>query len=268
MSITYEPIQSQWDEEERSAKLVVDLDDPAFFDHELDHVPGMLIATSALELAEQEFDALSPPAVTFKMTYHAITELAQPVTLHARWLAPLVWEVSVRQAGRVVADGGLQPIAIPSVRIRRPRTVESSIDPVLVHREQAENAIVSEHVLNGDFVWSSMIDITSHYFARVSRQARGMALFIEAARQFSTSIAHAYGDIPFGYQFLLRGFTASLPVSFPKSGQVFLRWSAEKIQRKIHIELFHGSNELQKIGEVIFGGAAIPMPQYRKFRTH
>ena len=37
----------------------VDLRDPVFFDHPLDHVPGMLLVVAGLELAEHACDAAS-----------------------------------------------------------------------------------------------------------------------------------------------------------------------------------------------------------------
>ena len=56
----------------------VDLRDPVFFDHPLDHVPGMLLVVAGLELAEHAA-MLQPDNVSFRLTFTKFCELDAPV---------------------------------------------------------------------------------------------------------------------------------------------------------------------------------------------
>ncbi len=49
----------------------VDLGDPVFFDHPLDHVPGMLLAVAILELAEHS-SMLEPDNVNLPSHLHQV----------------------------------------------------------------------------------------------------------------------------------------------------------------------------------------------------
>ena len=60
----------------------VDLQDPVFFDHPLDHVPGMLLVVAGLELAEHAA-MLRPANVSFRLTFTKFCELDAPVEVSA-----------------------------------------------------------------------------------------------------------------------------------------------------------------------------------------
>ena len=60
----------------------VDLSDPVFFDHPLDHVPGMLLTAAILELAEHD-SMLESDNVTFRLTFTRFCELDAPVQVTA-----------------------------------------------------------------------------------------------------------------------------------------------------------------------------------------
>ena len=60
----------------------VDLGDSVFFDHPLDHVPGMLLVVAGLELAEHAA-MLQPDDVSFRITFTKFCELDAPVEVSA-----------------------------------------------------------------------------------------------------------------------------------------------------------------------------------------
>ena len=82
----------------------VDLGDPVFFDHPLDHVPGMLLAAAVLELAEHA-SMLEPDNVTFRLTFTKFCELDAPAEVTATREAGGTSRIEVTQSGRSIANG-------------------------------------------------------------------------------------------------------------------------------------------------------------------
>ena len=82
----------------------VDLGDPVFFDHPLDHVPGMLLAVAVLELAER-CSMLEPDNITFRLTFTKFCELGAAVEVTAAREAGGTSRIKVIQSGRSIAAG-------------------------------------------------------------------------------------------------------------------------------------------------------------------
>jgi 3-hydroxymyristoyl/3-hydroxydecanoyl-(acyl carrier protein) dehydratase len=93
------------------ADLVVDPDDPVFFDHELDHFPGMLILESARQTAHVAWarqHGVAPQSVvtvSCSARFLGFCELDAPVTCSAVPSGNGAVSFEIRQGGSVVADG-------------------------------------------------------------------------------------------------------------------------------------------------------------------
>ena len=113
----------------------VDLSDPVFFDHPLDHVPGMLLTAAILELAEHD-SILESDNVTFRLTFTRICELNAPVQVTATREASGTNRIQVTQSGRNIATGLLgrretQPLM---ERVTVPALEDAPVSSELVHR--------------------------------------------------------------------------------------------------------------------------------------
>lgn len=107
------------------ARIVCDRHDPVFFDHPLDHLPGMLLLEAGRQLALAAVaEATAVPAGQWVATacrarFLRFAELAQPVWCRGQVTSPTVVEVTVEQGGMAAAhleftvtglgDGGLAP---------------------------------------------------------------------------------------------------------------------------------------------------------------
>ena len=113
----------------------VDLSDPVFFDHPLDHVPGMLLTAAILELAEHD-SILESDNVTFRLTFTRFCELNAPVQVTATREASGTNRIQVTQSGRNIASGLLgrretQPLM---ERVTVPALEDAPVSSELVHR--------------------------------------------------------------------------------------------------------------------------------------
>ncbi|WP_406327074.1 AfsA-related hotdog domain-containing protein [Streptomyces sp. NBC_00203] len=103
---------------EAEADLVFDPDDPVFFDHPLDHLPGMLLLEAGRQLALATWSHIHRvPATRLLATscharFQEFADLADPVVCRARLTPDSTVEVVVEQRGTTAA---LLEIAVVSV---------------------------------------------------------------------------------------------------------------------------------------------------------
>src|SRR5437868_2745002 len=112
-----------------TADLRVDRTDPFFFDHPLDHVPGMLIFWGALDLARAGAAGLADHRLRTALTFRRICELAPAPALELVDRAGR-YDVRVRQGAAVAADGWFAfattgTVAVPPVAPERPLPAEA-----------------------------------------------------------------------------------------------------------------------------------------------
>ena len=117
----------------------VDLRDPVFFDHPLDHVPGMLLVVAGLELAEHAA-MLQPDNVSFRLTFTKFCELDAPVEVSATREAGGN-RIEFIQSGRSIARGllGRRDTPLPAELAAVPALGDGSIPSELVHRADPGN---------------------------------------------------------------------------------------------------------------------------------
>jgi hypothetical protein len=93
-----------------TARLGVDESDPFFFDHPVDHLPGMLLLHTAAVVHERE---LGVPPRFLSVGFPAFGELRVDTTVEAA-LSPEGAEVAFLQGGRVIASGVTGSSDVPS----------------------------------------------------------------------------------------------------------------------------------------------------------
>jgi hypothetical protein len=204
-----------------TADLRVDLEDPFFFDHPLDHIPGVLLVCGLLAIARvASGDSPGRPAparrIALSLTFGSFGETDSPVTLTA-WpgVGPAsgTWEVRATQEGRAVCEGditlrdegGSADLGSPG-RIEPGRTEPGRAD--LVHRHRAENIVIGP-ARPDDLVVPVLPLPAGHFLSRPGAPAA--ELLIEAARQFTTMLLIERVGAPRDGQFIWHRLTADLP---------------------------------------------------------
>jgi hypothetical protein len=225
------------------SELRVDTGDPFFFDHPLDHVPGMLLVCGLLAFVRAvsgEKPGRSAPTgqpagrISLSLAFGSFGEIDAPVALTASLATRAAfgtWRVRAAQGERAVCEGviamaeesrpgGRAPAgAVPSTV--EPSTVEPSRAD-LVHRHRAENIVIGPaHQDDSALVAPVLPPPAGHFLSRPG--AHRAELFIEAARQFATMLlierAGAHGD----GQFIWHTLAADLPHACDVDGRVALR---------------------------------------------
>ncbi len=246
----------------------VDLADPVFFDHPLDHVPGMLLVVASLELAEHH-SMLEPENVTFRLTFSKFCELGAPVEVMAAREAGGTSRIEVIQYGRSIAAGLLARIdSQPHIAgAAAPALGNGSIPGELVHRTKPGNIAIGPLTVEDGRVWTR---IREGAIGGLPPRARAVASILEAARQFTIAILHRWGEQPVGIKMIFVGLTAEVPTAVPP-GHVAraLSWqvTAPEQTRKLYIDVHTMGNRASKVGSVLIASRCVDGDEYEKLRA-
>ncbi|GAA4425612.1 hypothetical protein GCM10023148_28560 [Actinokineospora soli] len=174
------------------ATLEVARDDPYFFDHPLDHMPGMALVCGLLDMVRRAgIGAPEAPGawMSLSLEFPAFCELTAPVELEAVPL-PGATALRVTQAGKVVCEGS---VAFREFVLRGRQgeyTPTAPADPVLVHRQRAENVLIGTPVI----AEVSSVDVlrppAGHRLATGEGAPLRVETLIDATRQFGTLLCH------------------------------------------------------------------------------
>jgi hypothetical protein len=247
----------------------VDLGDPVFFDHPLDHVPGMLLAVAILELAEHA-SMLEPRNITFRLTFTKFCELRAPVEVTAKREACGTSRIESIQSGRTIAQGLLtrrntQPLmeltAVPALG-------DGSISGELVHRTNPRNIAIGPLTVNEGRAWTRVREQCA--IGGLPPRAAAVASILEPARQFAIAILHRWGEHPLGIKMIYVGLTAEVPTAVPL-GQVAraLSWQVTPPEqtRKLLIDVHAVGDRACKVGSILIVIRCVDGVEYAQLRA-
>ena len=246
-----------------------DLHDPVFFDHPLDHVPGMLLAVASLELAEHLL-MLEPDNVTFRVTFTKFCELGAPVEVTATREADGAGRIELTQSGSSVAKSSLAQSDIhPLVeRAAVPVLGDGTISGELVHRADPRNIAVGPLTIEDGRVWTRVCEQGA--IGGLPPRACAVASIVEAARQFAIAILHRWGEHPLGIKMIFVGLTAEVSTAEPL-GHVTraLSWQATPAEqtRKLRIDVHAVGDRATKVGSIVVASRCVDEDEYAQLRA-
>jgi hypothetical protein len=237
--------------------LAVDLDDSFFFDHPLDHVPGIMLISGLLDLvaaaAPEAFTAQGSHPVSRHhlrtgLWFPRFCELDEATELRACPSSPNAWAVQASQARGPVCLGSVdvydadQEPADQEPADQEPADQEPAgpaepgapgldgepADVRFVHRARPENVLVSRIVEQDDGTRLVAL-LSSHGAARFTARTgdvRSPEELIEAARQVATMVWSCEYGFPADVLLTLNRLEADVPVAVHRGRPVGLRWKA------------------------------------------
>ncbi len=225
--------------------VVVDEGDRCFFDHPLDHVPGMLLVAGVLDLLRAREPGWTEAAggrLRLSMTFDRMCELGRPVWLRGEPVAACdgpAWRLTAVQDGAAVCRatvGTATPTgpAVPPGRAAQTvvsgsaqsvvsgaaRGAGAPADPALVHRLQPENVLVGGLVRTERA--AVLVPPPEHRLAGTGVHTPGA--LIESSRQLATMLGHTAHGRDADAQMLWLSLNADLPTGLPVAVPLELRW--------------------------------------------
>jgi A-factor biosynthesis hotdog domain len=247
----------------------VDVHDPVFFDHPLDHVPGMLLAVASLELAEHLL-MLEPDNVTFRLTFTKFCELGSAVKVTATQEADGAGRIELTQSGSSVAKSLLAQHNTHSLvdHAAMPALRDGCISGELVHRADPRNIAVGPLTIEDGRVWTRVREQGA--IGGLPRRAGAVASILEAARQFAIAILHRWGGHPLGIKMIFVGLTAEVPTVVPLGHVVrALSWQVAPSEqtRKLRIDVHAVGDQPRKVGSVLIASRCVDGDEYAQLRA-
>jgi len=258
-----------------AAQLLVDKHDPFFFDHTLDHVPGILVVAGLLDLVREETPGPRRDGrIELSLGFHRFCGLDDDITLsvaappsgsHEEHHRQLHAEIGDDPAcsGTVVLHQKSSTRFAPATPVRMGGSL-----PVadLSHRARPENCFI-------EAAWWH----EGRLLADVRKPAVGHPLherpleqLIEAARQFATLIGHAGYGKPVDSKFVLRTLDADLPL-MPPSDDVYMEWTGlppkgRAFDLGMRIYRRYGDGLDEEVGSANFDTLIVDPHQYQRIR--
>jgi 3-oxoacyl-(acyl-carrier-protein) synthase len=206
-----------------SARLTVDESHPYFFDHPLDHVPGILILQGALEL----FDVMAKARFAgdlfvcgIDIKFTKLCEKSTPVRIQLSPLPPSPDGSCSFRCDVAQNDQALAVLNLGAGRISRypdlVRTIGTAKadpfnDPSVLHKHRAENVLVSDFKRqDGCFVFDLVAPPQGHVLTADGKGMLSMLYILETARQCGMILLHRVLGIPLGSPMILLSLSLTL----------------------------------------------------------
>jgi hypothetical protein len=267
------PIHEQHDRSGWLSKLNVNQRDPFFFDHPLDHVPGMLMICGMVELIRTRVDTAPGGRAKGAMAFRAMCELGPAASLQVDTTGPGRGDLQVRQGATVVADGWFEFTPAAAVAAADAPAYERamvSADASLVHRNRAENIMIGDPGRDERQVIAAVLPPPpGHALAGHHPGTHAIEVLIEAGRQFATWLPHRFGGWPLDTQMLWIGVAADLPTGLPRSLPLALRWAVEPVREhkaEFTLDLIVADRDGPALGSLRYTSKALRPRAYAKFR--
>ncbi|MGW5325977.1 AfsA-related hotdog domain-containing protein [Streptomyces sp. NPDC004014] len=256
--------------------LTVDQSDPFFYDHPLDHVPGMLLACAMADAVADRVDIPAGSRVKWVVNFRVMPELSPGLVLYAAPPENGRHTLRVTQGPAVVSDSWFTLTGDPEAG--RPGGAAAAHAPAgeparasLVHRTRPENVMLGEpRAEDGVFTAAVLLPGAGHTLASRRPGRRSVKSVVEAGRQFATWLSHRVGGWPDEVQMLWLRLTADLPADLPATLPLALRWRQTRMsddKARLTFELVAGDGAGTGIGSLVYVSKGLTPEAYRAFRA-
>ncbi|WP_460109550.1 AfsA-related hotdog domain-containing protein [Streptomyces sp. YKOK-J1] len=270
------PAAGGYDADPWLTDLTVDQSNPFFYDHPLDHVPGMLLVCAMADAVSDRVDVPAGSRVKWVVNFRVMPELTPRLVLYAAPPENGRHTLRVTQGPVVVSDSWFTLTADPEAD----RPAAASLPPApaaeparafLVHRTRPENVMLGEPLAeDGVFTAAVLLPEAGHTLASRRPDRRSVKSVVEAGRQFATWLSHRVGGWPDEVQMLWLRLTADLPADLPAGLPLALRWRQARMsddKARLTFELIASDGPGTRIGSLVYVSKGLTPEAYRAFRA-
>jgi hypothetical protein len=208
------------------ATMRIDEQHPYFFDHPLDHVPGILLIEGVLQLVELAATRSDGFVSAISVRFRRYTEKGPPITVEAVPGADgRPWKVSIEQSGHVVCECSVSIAQVPPPDLQGVAAIDDPAPPAraLLHKSRDENVLVGAIEDHPRGLRVRTLPIPSdHCVADGHRDRLSMLYFLEIARQCLMLVVHTRLGVPLGVPMSLLSLEFGLRAPIPRDTPLVL----------------------------------------------
>ncbi len=247
---------------EVSAVLKVDESHSYFFDHPLDHVPGILILEGMLQLMEL-FLPDNQFIKALELNFRRFCEKRDRILIQARPIRPAragAYSVSVVQRGSMVAQCKVETGEIPENLARQAAghapvpDLRPFPDPKYLHKLHEENVLVTElqEIVAGESCSCGLLaPPENHILAEGREDSYSLLYLLETTRQCVMLIAHLLERIPLNMPMNLVSVGIQLSRPVPRGVPLQFVCSRQPVRKVGQMTIAHIALDIQAAGESI-----------------
>lgn len=214
-----------------TATLRVDESHPYFFDHPLDHLPGILMLEGMLQLAEwstvpQAGQEIYVNAV--KLSFRRFCEKDAAAVIRMAPGAPGRFEGTGAQNDAVACRFNLSVAQAPAdaAPVAAPQPTRGRPEMALLHKHRAENVLVTPlfDLPGGVKACETHVPPVGHILGDGSTGYYGMLYLLETSRQFLMLVAHTVWEAPLGMPMNLLSIQLELERPAPRGQPITISY--------------------------------------------
>jgi len=255
--------------------LRIDQTDPFFFDHPLDHVPGMLLVCAMADQARDHGAVPEYGRVKGSVNFRTMADLGPELLLRGEPAENGRRNLRITQQSTLLADGWFEvsPEAGWPLSAGEPRSEPAEAE--LVHRARSENIMLGDPAVTEEQVTAAvLVPPDGHALCGRRADRRSVRAVVEAGRQFSVWLTHRLGGWPLDTQILWLRVTADLPFGLPSSAPVALRWQVTGIsgtRARLRFDLIAGDGAAEgggrKVGSLVYMSMGLQRDEYQSLQA-
>lgn len=259
---------------EAGANLKVDETHPYFFDHALDHVPGILILEGILQLIE----LMSPEAQHLSgidLSFKRFCEKHRPISIRATPVGKRRFSIVVMQDGVEAARCEIETSTISESETKTGKATAraQAVPRALVHKAYAENVLIGaiHDLIPGLSYRCDLLPPPSGHILDEGPPSSFLPLYVfETSRQFVMVIAHELQKIPLGLPINLISIRLRMDQPAPRGEPLHFECVRQPVRRLGSMTLADLTVELHrpngKIGDITIKAQVVDEATYSKQR--
>lgn len=212
------------------AELLVQDEHPYYFDHPLDHVPGILLVEGLQQLAETSLET-NQYVSGIELRFTRFCDKQAPTYLTLMPLPEVGYQVRIEQGGKPAALGKLY-VSEHSMQALAPTSTPApwlEADPSLLHKHRPENVLVSPMRRQGQHMQShAQLPPPGHALSAGDAPVWSITYVLEVARQALMQAAHGALGIPRDKPMNLISFSVSLSAPLVRGVDILLSIAPQK----------------------------------------
>lgn len=241
--------------------LMIDQQNPYFFDHQLDHVPANLLLAGIIDTMREQLTTINFFIPQLHIRFLKYVNLVAEVIINIDKIQQEQYQAVILQNDEIVCKCVFNIQYVQEIKrhseacYRQPNNMSPCSKPAILHKKHTDNILISDMSQQADKLYSYTVTIhPTHYFYHNYTTSHSALYVLEIARQFFMQVAHQYLNISLGIAMNLVDINIKLNGLLPRDKRLQLSQTIDIAEGKKPIKnnfiKINLSDENQLLGSI------------------